>query len=282
MNDDEIDGTKSECLNEENNEKKGGRSDENEAERKSGKLVNTHSECLENRVGKTVQVKISNARWTSMHTKLLLETFTIFGHDKELLSKLFPGFSTRLVYRKIGEIKSKLEENQWLPKHDEILIKGILKGIVNWEKIRKRYLPRKTISLLIERVNHLKLKFGFRTSEKHKKCHLEEDTSFQSTMHTEKISERFEESIILPTSILLSTLSIDPVKSIKICEKNVSKLELALDSFENEKNVFKPTTLSQNLPWEVEDWHHDMDHYDELSLSNILADIGLCDHPEER
>lgn len=91
---------------------------------------------------------------------ILRRAFEIFGDNKHSIKSLFPGFSERLILRKIGELKVCIERNEWLEKHDVILVKGIVRGVCDWEKYRKRYLPRKNINKVLERVSFLRSKIG--------------------------------------------------------------------------------------------------------------------------
>lgn len=96
---------------------------------------------------------------------ILRRAFEVFGDDKSAIKNLFLGFSERLLFRKLGELKVSIERNEWLEKHDIVLVKGIVRGVCDWEKYSKRYLPRKTLSKVIERVAFLRNKIGLQSNK---------------------------------------------------------------------------------------------------------------------
>lgn len=143
--------------------------------------------------GECEDAKKWRIKWSTVHQRLLESVCREFGHDRQMVRKLFPGFSQRLLFRKMGEIKAAIEKNEWLPKHDQVIIKGIVKGVTAWSKIAKRYLPRKSLAEVKERADFLKYRLGFKMSvdicgsstAKQGDC----DDSFQSTRHTEMTIE---------------------------------------------------------------------------------------------
>lgn len=225
------------------------------------------------------QGHISRCRWSPMHQELLKHTFQQFGNDREFIAKLFPGFSKRLVYRKIGAIKSEIEEAHWLPKHDEVLIKAILKGASNWNKVGKRYLPRKSLDQILVRVEQLKSRI------KSQKAKLDisgqsfgrkpdDDESFQSTKHTEKTGEeclsRLDDPIIPTYKAPIDRLQTLQQKENgllgEICELN------DMDHFESE--LFNLSTREENRDLYF-DWHDNM-----LALNSNVMHSFMSDYDQ--
>ena len=68
----------------------------------------------------------SKPRWRPEMDSILRRAFEIFGDNKPAIKALFPGFSERLILRKIGELKVGIARNEWLEKHDLLLVKGIV------------------------------------------------------------------------------------------------------------------------------------------------------------
>lgn len=172
---------------------------------------------------------IPRCRWSNLHGDLLKQTYRQFGNDRDFIATLFPGFSKRLVHRKIGEIKAEIEEQEWLPKHDEVLIKAILKGASNWNKIAKRYLPRKSMDQVLARVEQLKMRLKNRktkldlSGQSYGKNH-DEDDSFQSTKHTERtggddIVTILDDPLLPPLQAPVERFSI-PLPKIAILDEN--------------------------------------------------------------
>lgn len=98
-------------------------------------------------------------RWQTEHQEMLEQLFAMGEPSKLILGQLFPGFNPQLLSRKIGEIRSKKEQTEWLPKHDYVLYKGILRGTTDWRKIQKRFLARKSLEDIHVRVDFLRSNF---------------------------------------------------------------------------------------------------------------------------
>ena len=210
---------------------------------------------------------ISRCRWSALHGELLKHTFRQFGNDREFIAKLFPGFSKRLIYRKIGEIKAEIEESEWLPKHDEILIKAILKCASNWTKITKRYMPRKSLEQVLARVEQLKSRLKTQKAKLDLSGHSlgkiqDEDDSFQSTKHTEKTggdecANTLEDPLLPPLHLPIERFSIPQAKNAALEEVNEP---LDLDYIE--EDLFNLGTKQDGRDLYF-DWHDNM-----LALSN--------------
>ena len=146
--------------------------------------------------GELREVRAVGCRWSNVHGEILKWVYQQFGNDREFIVRLFPGFSKRLLYRKIGETKSEVEDRNWLYKNDQILVKAILKGATDWEKIRKRYFPRKSLNQVLNRVSHIKEKLNNQKRKLDKSGlslgkNNEEVDSLHSTKHTEKTGEDY-------------------------------------------------------------------------------------------
>lgn len=247
----------------------------NKTEKSPDKATSRSQDCSESMASSSQSGKASSkndshiprCRWSALHGELLKHTFRQFGNDRDFIAKLFPGFSKRLIYRKIGEIKAEIEELEWLPKHDEILIKAILKGASNWSKIAKRYLPRKSLDQVLTRVEKLKSKLKTQKGKLDLSGHSlgkvhDEDDSFQSTKHTEKTGgdecTNFLEDPLLPHLHLpLERFSIPQAKNTTPEETNEP---VELDYLEDDLFNLGARQEGRDLYF---DWHDNM-----LALSN--------------
>lgn len=217
----------------------------------SGKTANKNDETKKGG-------RLPKCRWSPIHGELLKHTYRQFSNDREFIVKLFPGFSKRLIHRKIGEIKAEIEGQEWLEKHDEILIKAILKGATNWSKIAKRYLPRKSLDHVLLRVGQLKSKLKIEKAKLDCSGHSigkpqDEDDSFQSTKHTERTGDESGNNYEAP----ILTSFIPPLERVQYPQLKDIVPEEARDdidfgNFERELSVF--ASRQENLE-QYFDWH---------------------------
>lgn len=127
------------------------------------------------------------SRWTAADSEKLRNLMVVQGADaREHILAAFPEFSQRLVIKNIVLMKKSLED-LWTEAQDQLLLKGVLRGRCDWEALRCKKLPSKSLDAVLRRVNHfremLKLKpISYGESEQTKNDPLGSQASTRMTL----------------------------------------------------------------------------------------------------
>lgn len=96
-------------------------------------------------------------KWTQADSEKLRGLLLVKGVEaREAVFLEFPEFSRRLVTKNIVLLKKSLDD-LWTEAQDQILLKGVLKGKTDWEALRNRKIPSKSLDSILRRVNHFRM-----------------------------------------------------------------------------------------------------------------------------